>query len=172
MPRWEIVLVNWQKYNPPPSSMSVRQRAAEANTLQWVRLQTDWYRDQDLQDSPDAMTLWPRLLALAGRFTPHGHICLTLSHLSREVVMGEPQLRLALKHLRKCGRIRYSTSGGKVAAATTVSGDSHATYPRTHTHIGDLKIDGGTEVRRGGMRAISGATSAFVSGFRVSSESV
>jgi len=100
--------VNFKKYNPPLSSVSSGQRK-DSPPLRWVRLQADWYRDADVLDLPaEERAVWPALMALAGKGTPHGVIRVSVQSLAREFDLCEEHVQHALDHLWRRGRIRYS----------------------------------------------------------------
>lgn len=114
-----IMVVNFVRYNPPPSTLSSSRRKDDSLPLNWVRWETDAHRNQDLLDLPKGERwLWPTLLGLAGRGIPHGVVKMTPTQLAREADLTEEEVRHALAHLCRKGLIKYTT---RAALAVTTS---------------------------------------------------
>lgn len=114
-----IVVVNFDSYNPPHKSVS--QKIRDGAPLDWYRQQANAHRDQDILDLPVGQRwLWGVLcdLSAAQPRTPDGLriIRMTPHQLAREADMAIEDVRLALVHLWKRKRIRYTTGGARVAA--------------------------------------------------------
>ena len=119
MPK-QIWIVKFEDYNPPHKLQHSEDRG---RPLKWVRLQTDWYDDPAIGSLPeDCRWIWPAMLALSGKSTPPGRIDMDKEELAHELRTSTDRVAVALGHLWKKGRIRYSRvadppaeGGGRVA---------------------------------------------------------
>lgn len=137
-----IVIVNFERYNPPAAAVSSALRKNAANEpLKWVRLQVDWHRDQDVLDLPRSVRcLWPMLLGLAGTNVPHGTVRTSVQKLARDGDLDEGEVTSALRFLWKRGRIRYSTPSKRHPRAIPPAGYV-PTYPRTDEQTSRARED-------------------------------
>lgn len=102
----KIVIVNFEKYNPPHKAVNAEVR--NGAPLKWVRWQVDAHRDADILDLPPAERwLWPVLCGLAGKSSPPGSVAMTAGQIAREAHITEEETTHALRHLRARGRIAY-----------------------------------------------------------------
>lgn len=109
MARRVIRLVNFARYNPPAREITSLARNGRT-PLKWARWQADTHRDQDLLDLPPAERwVWPTLVGLACRGTPHGDVEMSDQQLAREAHLTETQVTHALRHLRQRGLVRFVT---------------------------------------------------------------
>src|SRR3990167_2258862 len=119
MPK-HIWIVKFADYNPPHKLQHSDNRG---QSLQRVRLPPAW------SDAPavgslaeECRWMWPAMLALAGKSKPPGRIDMDCDELAHELRTSQERVAVALNHLWKKGRIRYSRvaetpeeGGGKVA---------------------------------------------------------
>lgn len=102
----KIVIVNFEKYNPPHKAVNAEVR--NGGPLKWIRWQVDTHRDPDVLDlPPEERWIWPVLCGLGGKSTPPGWTLMTNGQLAREAHLLEEQIAHALRHLRARGRITY-----------------------------------------------------------------
>jgi hypothetical protein len=170
-----IVVVNFESYHPANKTLSAEARAG--GPLRWIRWETNSHRDADLLDLPAAERwLWPVLLGLAGRERKRDDglrvIRLSPTQLAREADLTEEQVRHALAHLWKCGRIRYTVKGGaKVAQRHREGGEGMATVPTVPTTPYQPhrtpRAGTGSDEPKTGLSPIAGALERVRAGVRV-----
>lgn len=136
-----IVVVNFDRYNPPNKAVNAEVRAG--GPLKWVRWETKAHRDADILDMPpEQRWLWPTIVELAGaepKINGLRVVRMTIAQLAREAHMPERDVEVALDHLWRSGRVRFSTQSAKRVAARHPSatppppenGERVATYLRT-----------------------------------------
>lgn len=120
-----IFIVNFKRFNPPPSSLSAnRRKSQDGLPLRWVRWETDAHRNGDILDLPARQRwLWPTLLGLAGRGSSHGVVKMSPAQLAREADLPEEEVVAALTHLWKRGLIRFTPPDSH-------DGTTHAPHPQ------------------------------------------
>jgi hypothetical protein len=129
-----IEIVPWDRVVPPASALTEKQRTLGDRPLPWVRMETTWPRDPDVLDQPPSeRVVWPALLALAGRDTPHGTIRMNSRQLARELDLPQRSIEHAVSHLAQRGKVRVS--GAFVAAATKSRGASVTLVTERGGHV-------------------------------------
>jgi hypothetical protein len=105
----QIVVVNFAKYHP--ASREITSSARGNGKLKWIRLDTDWDDDPDIAVLPWAeQALWPWLLSKAGKGHPVGTVDMNAEEISRMTTLKVSQIRHALTHLRRKGRVTNATA--------------------------------------------------------------
>ena len=145
-----LVIVNFDKYNPPQKAVNKEVRDGAA--LKWLRWEVTSHRDQDILDMPVGQRfLWVALCCLAGGRSRDKEgfrvVRMTAQQIAREAEMPVRDVEEGLKHLRNRGRIRYVRGGGRVAAATKQGGKAP---PNRHQLGGHVPTDLRTDVPTGG----------------------
>lgn len=116
-----IWIVNFKVYNPPHKALNKAARNGEP--LPWGRLQNDWYDDKDIGALPEQVRwIWPAVLALSCKSRPPGRVDMTNVELARELRTSEENVKVAVDHLWKRGRLRYSRPK-EMAGATDEGGE-------------------------------------------------
>jgi len=120
--RNKIVIVNFEKHNPPNKAVSSTVR--DGQPLRWVRLMTDWDDDKDIVALPwEERGLWPTLIADGGRGNPRGMVDMNAVEFAATHRVPVKNVRHFLRHLERRGRIQTITEkSGEILAIPVKSG--------------------------------------------------
>lgn len=116
-------IINWQRYNPP--SKALNKAARNGEPIPWSRLERDWYDDKDIGAMPEPLRwVWPALMGLACKSRPPGRVDMNAAELAREIRTSEENVVLAVDHLWKRNKVRFTRP--KVADTTDEGGEGVA----------------------------------------------
>ncbi len=121
---WKSVwITNFGKYNPPHKATNKAVRSG--GPIPWCRLERDWYDDKDIASMAEPVRwIWPALMGQACKSRPPGRIDMTADELAREFRTTAECVVVAVDHLWKRGRVRFTRL--RVVDATDASGEGVA----------------------------------------------